>query len=380
MSNFDDDDVVPSAGATGDGRDRRSDSDGSDAIDNDPWASPADSAFNDPVQLIEEDRGADDVGDSLEGAAQGGVPQGAIERKPNMAILVAAGVLGLGLLGGVGYLAYDQFMGKTAAPQMAEVPMPVEAPASVVDVFASTVPASDAASGAEPAGAVASEVEALVASASSPVVVAASSSAPSSPAVGAATAAGGVAAAAAGGSVKSTGAAPVPAAQPAKAATEPCECATKPAPVAHKKKPIKVASGKPKAINKSRSTRRAAAKAPGDGVSQQAPAAAVADAREEIVMDSGLRVVAIYPPSGEKPVAWLRTASGRTVSVVVGDELFGSQVRDIDPQKLAVFLRDGRAINEGGPFRPSRAAVEADASTDKVGKSTKVTAKADASK
>lgn len=268
--------------------------------------------------------------------------------KPNYAIVAAAGLIGLAVLGGAGWFFTQQIL-PSAGPKerdlLAQSPQgSAPQPASVFD--APTSPKS----GAGPTGLLeqppAVPAQVVASAASSPAGPAVAQSAPlSAPplataaptAAAAPVAAAGVPAAPAGPvTVAQTGQQPPPAAPPVVCPdVKPAKARPQPAT-----RPAVQARAKPKAPAAAPAVASAAPPAAaGTGVTASAPAA---PAPQPVVqLPEGMRVQAVYPLSGPDVQAWVRDAGGRTTIVRVGEFLSGARVTAISAERGEVHTAAG---------------------------------------
>lgn len=238
------------------------------------------------------------------------------KNKPNVGILVGAGVAGLMVLGGAGWMGMNmlglwpstQATAPAIAPMQEEFSMVfsgLETPSSTGVLSEPAAPASPSALDATSTMA---EVDALVAQTAATATAATAT---------AATAAAAAAATAARPQ-------PTPVARPAQAAT---------------------------AAAPARPAARAAPRPP--RTASRAVARVTPPAPRESVRDNTVHVVAVYPQSGRMAKAWIRNQDGHLTVVREGDIYHGVQIRSVQAERMEVETSDGRL------WGPNRVAVGA---------------------
>lgn len=373
----------------------------------DAWGS--ESAFaDDPIRVIDSadtlapDDAAESALDAADDAGGGKGSKGPTSKqaKPNMAILGVAALIGMGVLGGGGWMAWNMLAGgSTGDPQIREAtlvapPAPSEAAsgghgqpdgqaaksvessmvagaqdgaaAAAVNIFGDDKPLDPNASGAQPSGA--SVSQALSASpAQAPSSTGESTAAPTSAAVAQAAAQVAAAASAAASAAPSGNATPTAAPTAAPPQGGAMQQRVR-AAVQHKDKvgpaqtPPSLAAerrlvAKPKAKPQTAPVTQAKAAPRRDsarhGESAKASAKAPQDVRREVfVDDEHIRVFAVYPPSGKFAQAWMRSDKDSALAVVrEGDAYRGSRVKEVQAERLRVVLEDGRYFDVNGPGR-----------------------------
>lgn len=354
------------------------------------------SAFNEPVLIddISVDRNDDDEQQNHDAPHDHQVNPPP-KNNPNIAILALVGVLGLGLLGGVGWAVTQKFNAKSAKTASDEIPLAASSTATAVSfplvepklsaspsVF-DAVPETLTAPGA-PASAVAAASAPVV-----PPVVSLALSVPTAAAVSVVgvDGAGSVAAVkpvdaplvavvpakvAATTASSSTGAVAVPAAssstsapssiEPKKTATVNASVNGSDAAVDTKKQPspkaVKAAAKhktvmrKPVVVLASGSRREATAKtvhvARHSRIPDKTMEAQQSLPIEEFVLPNGMKVSGIYPTTGPNAQAWIADGHGKVEIVRVGESLrSGPQVLSISGEKGQVGTTAGIISSNG---------------------------------
>lgn len=327
------------------------------------------SAFDEPKVVEAEEAWQDPDEPAEKPTAKKTAGQGA--SRPNVAILAAAGVLGVAVLGGAGWFAWDMLSPKTAQ-------VPVAAPVQVAQEQPQATEGAQASSDKDDAdwlddkkvdGQVVAPAQQGLAASDAPQPISVADQTPQPQASQAAVApavqsgphtdnqigrlVGGAASSAnpAAQVVASTeapakeGAAPPKAAPKGSAArqaprSEPATAVATAAP--SKPREVKAAPREPRVVAKAPRQATRVARKPSSTPAPSAPA------REFVEMPQA-RVMAVYPPSGRWVQAWLKEdASGRTVTLREGDIYRGVKVKEVVADSMRVVFEDGRMIDTNG--------------------------------
>jgi len=289
--------------------------------------------------------GADEqtLGEAAEADAHDSKPAASPKKnKPNVGILVGAGVAGLMVLGGAGWMGMNmlglwpstQATAPAIAPMQEESSMVfsgLETPSSTGVLSEPAAPASPSALDATSTMA---EVDALVAQTAATATATAATATAATATAAAAAATAATAAAAAATAATAARPQPTPVARPAQAAT--------PTPA-----PVRTAT----AAAPARPAARAAPRPP--RTASRAVARVTPPAPRESVRDNTVHVVAVYPQSGRMAKAWIRNQDGHLTVVREGDIYHGVQIRSVQAERMEVETSDGRL------WGPNRVAVGA---------------------
>lgn len=291
---------------------------------------PEDTAFPQPADVVIDM-------DVDKGVAPQGSEAPKAKSKPNFVILGAAGLIGLVVVGGVGWMAMKMGAApasRAAAPSPASIVSPSAvgvAAGSAADVFvaASASPASGATAPAT--GADIFAAQAASAAASSADVAAAPASAQAAVALQA----------------------PSPPGQVSEQAGNEAKVATtgdKAAVKTNQPRQVKSAAARPSEVRRSKPARSVTvARRSGTG-SQKGKASASAkppaSPPDETVVPAFV-LMGVYPLSGKDAQAWLRSGGGKTVVVRAGDTVEGVAIQAVVPERRLVQTSMGDLTSRG---------------------------------